>query len=119
MDWVGSFAEAAARAAELAAAYLVRVQQLQEEWRKELAPLGLRSDAAAWRLIEILPAHPIISQPVASEASGRSRPVVQQAIDQLVTVGVLVPLNAGRRNRQWEAAGLLDLSADFEALDSR
>ena len=118
-DWVGSFAQAAARAAELAAAYLVRVQQLQEEWRKELAPLGLRSDAAAWRLIEILPAHPIISQPVASEASGRSRPVVQQAIDQLVTVGVLVPLNAGRRNRQWEAAGLLDLSADFEALDSR
>ena len=92
-DWVRSFAVAAARAAELAAAYLVRVQQLQEEWRKELAPLGLRSDAAAWRLMEILPAHPIISQPVATEASRRSRPVVQQAIDQLVTVGVLVPLN--------------------------
>jgi Fic family protein len=118
-DWLHNFANAAARAAELAAAYLTRVQRLQDDWREAVAPLRLRSDAAAWRVIDALPAHPIISQPVAVEATGRSRPVVQQAINQLVAVGVLFPLSESRRNRQWEAAELLDLSADFEALDAR
>jgi len=118
-DWLQSFAAAAARAAELASGYLVSVQALQQEWRESLAPLGVRADAAAWRLIDALPGHPIISQPVAVAATGRTRPAVQQAIDQLVESGVLLPLTSGRRNRQWEAAGLLDLSVDFETLSAR
>ena len=117
--WLRSFAVATARAAELAAGYLARVQELQEEWRQRLAPLGVRSDAAAWRLIDVLPGHPIISQPVAVEATGRTRPAIQQAIDQLVEVGVLNTLTTGKRNRHWEAAGLLNLSADFETLSAR
>ena len=95
------------------------MQELQEEWRRALTPAGVRSDAAAWRLIDVLPGHPIISQPVAAEATGRTRPAIQQAIDQLVEVGVLHALTTGKRNRQWEAAGLLDLSAEFETLSSR
>lgn len=118
-DWLQSFAAAAARAAELASDYLVRVQALQQSWRETLAPLGVRADAAAWRLIDVLPGHPIISQPVAVEATGRTRPAVQRAIDQLVESGVLLPLTSGRRNRQWEAAGLLDLSGNFETLSPR
>jgi len=117
--WLRSFAFAAARAAELAAGYLLRVQELQEEWRRALTPAGVRSDAAAWRLIDVLPGHPIISQPVAAEATGRTRPAIQQAIDQLVEVGVLLALTTGKRNRQWEAAGLLDLSAEFKTLSAR
>ena len=27
---------------------------------------------------------------------------------------VLIPPSSGKRNRRWEAAGLLDLSADFD-----
>ena len=117
--WLESFAEAAARAAELATGYLMRVQELQQNWRESIAALGLRADSAAWLLVDLLPGHPIISQPVAVEATGRSRPVVQHAIDHLVAVGVLLPLSSGKRNRQWEAAGLLDLSAQFETLGTR
>lgn len=115
-DWLHRFATASARAADLAVAYLVQVQALQTTWRERVQARGLRSDAAAWRIIDVLPAHPIISQPVAVEATGRSRPAVQQGIDQLVDVGVLRPLSTSRRNRQWEAEGLLDLSSDLEAL---
>jgi hypothetical protein len=77
--------------------------------------LGVRADAAAWRIIEALPGHPIISTPVAVEATGRTKPAAQQGINQLVEAGVLLPLSGGRRNRQWEADGLLDLTADFES----
>jgi hypothetical protein len=67
----------------------------------------------------LLPGHQIISQPVAVEATGRSRPVIQHAIDQLVEVGVLLPLSSAKRNRQWEAARQLDLSAKFETVGAR
>jgi Fic family protein len=115
-EWLESFAVAAARAAELAASYLAQVRELQAVWRERLATLGTRADAAAWRVIDVLPGHPIISTPVAVEATGRTKPAVQQGIDQLVRAGVLLPLSGGKRNRQWEADGLLDLSADVDSL---
>lgn len=118
-EWLEGIAHAAARAAELAASYLVEVQQLQDVWRDRLAKRNLRGDAAAWRIINVLPGHTIISQPVAVEAIGRSRPVTQQAIDQLVAAGVLRPLREGKRNRQWEATELLDLSNNFGTLGRR
>lgn len=107
-EWLENFAVSAARAAELAARYLGDVQALQEEWRSRLAPLGVRTDAAAWAIINALPGHPIISAPVAEVAIRRSRPAAAQGIDQLVKAGVLIPLGSGKRNRQWEAEGLLD-----------
>ena len=113
-EWLESFAVAAARAAEFAASYLAKVQDLQAAWRERLATLGVRGDAAAWRVIDVLPGHPIISTPVAVEAIGRTKPAAQQGIDQLVRAGVLLPLSGGKRNRQWEADGLLDLSADVD-----
>lgn len=115
-QWLGIFAESAARAAQLASTYLMRVQELQDLWRERLGAHGVRSDAAAWRIIDVLPGHPVISVPVAVEATGRARAAVQQAVEQLVQAGVVEPLSSGKRNRQWEAIGLLALSEDFETL---
>ena len=41
------------------------------------------------------------------------------ALGQLADAGVLLELSGGRRNRTWEARGLLDLIADFEAGERR
>lgn len=114
--WIEQFAVAAARAAELARRYLDDVRALQERWRDQLRALATppRADAAAWRLIDALPAHPIISLPVGVGATGRSKPAINLAIDQLVNAGVLERLSESRRNRSWEAAGLFDLLAGLE-----
>jgi hypothetical protein len=40
---------------------------------------------------------------------------VNTAVDMLARAGVLHPLSAARRNRSWEADGLLDLVARLEA----
>jgi len=118
-DWLEPFAIAAARAAELAASYLVQVQQLQAEWRERLRGIVKREDAAAWLLINELPGHPIISTAIGVALTQRTKPRIQQAIDQLVEAGVLLPLSGAKRNRQWEAAGLLDLLTDLEAAHPR
>lgn len=114
-EWLEAFAVAATRAAQLAASYLVRVQELQAEWKERLRGIVKREDAAAWLLIAELPGHPIISTAIGVARTGRSKPRVQEAIDQLVQAGVLLPLSDAKRNRLWEAAGLLDLLADLEA----
>ena len=117
--WLQTFATAAARGADLASTYLVSVQELQTSWRAQLAELGVRADAAAWRVIDELPAQPIISIPVAVTATGRAKAAVQHAFEQLVQADVLQPLSKGQCNRQWEAVGLLDLASDVESEPAR
>ncbi|MEN8376813.1 MAG: Fic family protein [Gemmatimonadota bacterium] len=114
--WIESFAAATYRAAALARAYLEEVARMTAGWREMLrAHAAPRSDAAAWALIGVLPAHPFITAPVAAAATGRSRPQVYRALEQLEESGVLRPLTAAKRGRAWEAVGLLDL---LERLDS-
>ena len=114
-DWLETFAVAATRAADLAASYLERVRSQQNEWRAQLKPHVTRADAAAWLLIDELPAYPIISTAIGVAATGRTRPAVNQAIDQLVQAGILIPLGESKRNRLWEADGLLDLLAELDS----
>ena len=115
VQWVGQYAAAAERAATLAARYLDAVRDLQAEWRRRLREgANPRADAAAWAVIELLPASPVISTASVIAATGRAKSAVHVAVRQLVGAGVLLPLSASSRNRQWEASGLVDL---LERLD--
>jgi len=114
--WIESFAVSALRAATLAGRYVGRVRALQVGWRERLRErVTPRSDAAAWAIIDVLPAHPVITVPVGVAATGRTKPAVTNSIDQLVLAGVLIPLGESKRNRSWEAAGLLDVIETREA----
>ncbi|MGQ0767388.1 MAG: Fic family protein [Gemmatimonadota bacterium] len=115
--WIEQFASATWQATRLASAYIRAVRELQAEWRRKLAASSRapREGAAAWALIDVLPAHPVISGPVAATATGRARAAVYNAIDQLVSAGILEPLSESRRNRSWEAQDLLPLIAQLEA----
>jgi hypothetical protein len=110
-EWIEDFVTAADRAARLARAYVTAVRSQQEQWRNQLRATGNapRADAAAWAIITLLPAHPMLSAPVAAAVIGRAKSGVYEGIEQLIAAGVLLPLSEGRRNRWWEASGLLDL----------
>lgn len=115
VQWVSRYAVAAERAAALTALYLDGVRDLQAEWRRRLREGARpRADAAAWAVIELLPASPVISTASVIAATGRAKSAVHMAVRQLVGAGVLLPLSTSSRNRQWEASGLVDL---LERLD--
>jgi Fic family protein len=119
-EWIRDFADAAARSAMLARAYLGKVRHLAQAWRAQLAAgAAPRADAAAWAIIDALPAHPVITGSIAAAATGRARAAVYQGLSELVSAGVLIPLSQSRRNQSWEALGLLDLIAGLEAGDFR
>lgn len=115
--WIEHFVAAAGRAARLANAYVGAVDDLRARWRALLVASGHapRAGAAAWAIIDVLPAHPIISAPVATVATGRVKTAIYDAIEQLVAAEVLTPLSTSKRNRSWEATGLLDLIERMEA----
>ncbi|MEO5818538.1 MAG: Fic family protein [Gemmatimonadaceae bacterium] len=115
-QWIEYFAGVTTRASRLAQWYLDAVRALQADWRSMLAENAApRAGAAAWAVIDVLPAHPMLSAPVAVAATGRAKAAVYQALDQLEQAGVLVPVSASRRNRVWEAHGLLDLVEHMES----
>jgi len=115
-EWLSIFSEAAARSAHLASSYVREVESLQDKWRKSLAAASNpRSDAAAWAIIDILPAHPVITVPVATLATGRTKAVVGEGLKQLEAAGILSRLPIGGGATTWESAQLLDLISDLEA----
>jgi Fic family protein len=115
-DWIELFAAATARAAQLAGRYTERVRGLQDRWREQLSNgTAPRADSAAWRVISVLPAHPVITIAVAAAVTERSKPAVANAIVELEAAGVLVATTQSARNRSWEASGLLDLIVGLEA----
>ncbi len=72
--WLTAFAAACARAARLATTYLEAVENLQERWRMQLRDaVHPRGDAAAWHVVDVLPAHPVLTLPVAVTAVKRPR----------------------------------------------
>lgn len=115
-EWLEMFAVAASQAAGLAERYTARVADLQEAWRDQLRHHSKpRADAAAWAVIDVLPAHPIITVPVAVAATKRTKPAVTNAVEDLERAGVLRRLTESARNRAWEAEGLLDLVVGLES----
>jgi hypothetical protein len=116
--WIEVFAAATAQAATLATRYVASVELLQAGWREQVrSRSNPRSDAAAWDLIRVLPAHPIITVAVGVAATGRTKPAVSNGINELQNAGVLAQLTTSPRNRAWEAAGLLDHIEELESGD--
>ncbi|MBO0748057.1 MAG: Fic family protein, partial [Acidimicrobiaceae bacterium] len=110
--WVAWFAQVVVAAATTSADVLAQVADVQAEWRE--AVRDLRVDAAARRLCELLPAHPVVSALTAAESLGVSRQAAAMAIAALEHRGILVTLEGpapGRnvRERWWAARQMLDL----------
>lgn len=115
--WIEYFADAAGRAARLAKAYVEAVEALRTEWTTRMTAIreAPRAGATVWAVMDILPAHPMVTVSVASAATGRSKPSVYQTFELLEEAGVLLPLTQSRRNRSWEVAGLLHLIGGLES----
>lgn len=120
-DWIEYFAVAAARAARFAGRYLEDVRILDRQWRAALESTQNppRSDATAWRIIDILAGHPYITAPIAGAATGRSRPQVYEAVEQLEAAGVLKAAGKAGRARVYEVDGLIALLGAMESGEVR
>jgi Fic family protein len=111
-SWVVWFADAVQAAATRSSHVLDAVAGLQEGWRAETA--GLRADSAARRLLEVIPAHPVLSAQTAADLLEVSEQASRLALEKLARRGVLsaaasAPHGRGRPRRWWVAHDMLAL----------
>jgi Fic family protein len=112
VPWVEWFAGVVAQAALASLGWADEVDALLADWRERIA--DLRVDAAARRLLDVLPTHPMLSVDTAATIAGISSTAARTALEVLTTRGVLEEQPAtragpGRPRRWWLARELVDL----------
>jgi Fic family protein len=110
--WVARFAAACLRAVADASDFEKRSQLLREEWRAKLGTI--RANSATDLLLRALPGAPFLTVKSAAALIGRTFPAANEAIKKLVDAGILRPVRVGRRNRAFEAMGVIEA---FTALE--
>lgn len=119
--WVKWFADAVSGAGRAQQDLVAGVGRLQAEWRVRLgAPRGgsrrLRSNAAAWRALDLLPRHPVLTGPTVAALLGIALKSANAALRDLADAGIVVeqgtvaPTGRGRPSRLYASAELLGLA---------
>jgi fido (protein-threonine AMPylation protein) len=110
-------AEATFLAIENARQLAADVSAVQERWHSKLG--HLRSDALAHRVVDILPASPIVFGTDLMERFAVSAPTANSAIAALNEAGILTRANAGLKFRRWIAHDIATALDDFAARSGR
>ena len=119
--WVRWFADAVSGAGRAQQELVASVERLQREWRERLAAprhetRRVRSDAAAWRALDLLPRHLVLTGPIVASVLAIPLKSASAALRDLVDAGVLVehgtapPTGRGRPSRLYTSAELLGLT---------
>jgi Fic family protein len=118
--WVTWFADAVSGAGQAQQRVVAAVEQLRSGWRTRLAAhrdgRPLRADAAAWRVLDLLPRHLVLTTPVVATALGLTRKGAGAALDGLAAAGILTPYgtepagSGGRPARRYVSEELLGLT---------
>ncbi len=110
--WVAWFAETVEGSGDAETSLVRAVEELTGRWVQRLA--DVRADAAAHRVLGLLPAHPVIGGEIVARELGVSERAARAALETLEEHGILEPFTAaggavGRPRRWWVAGELLDL----------
>jgi Fic family protein len=119
--WVRWFAEAVSGAGRAQQELVASVEQFQRASRERLAApresaRRLRSNAAAWRVLELLPRHLVLTGPTVASELAIPLKSANAALRDLVEAGVLVeqgtvqPAGRGRPSRLYTSPELLGLT---------
>jgi Fic family protein len=111
---VSLFAESCRVAAMESTVSARHLDEVRNGWVEQLG--SVRSGSATAKLVDALPANPVISAEDAVNITGGAESRVYEAIARLVEAEVLRPLTDRKRNQVWGAGLILD---ELEDLDDR
>jgi Fic family protein len=120
-SWVTWFADAVSGASRAEQQLVGEVRRIRAGWEQKLSDYGkvrsLRSDAGAWRVLDLLPRHLVLTARDVVRTLGLTRPAAGTALRVLVDVGILTPHPApspsgtGRPAQLYVSEELLGLAA--------
>ncbi len=115
--WVRWFATTLERSASRATSLIGEVELLSAEWRQRAGTgtgRAVRDGATLWRVLEMLPEHPIVSANLIHERFAITNEGARQMLHRLESLGILSPValppsSPGRPVRWWAAMELIDI----------
>lgn len=117
-SWVGWFADVVRRTGDATLVMADAVRQQLDDWHD--ASADLRAGSAARVLVDLLPAHPVLTAALAADTLHVSERAARAALAELSRRGILEPLavdtvTAGRPPQWWQARALLDATTTWTA----
>ncbi len=111
-QWIAQFSEACIQAVSDSNTFEARARSIETGWRAQLSTV--RKNSATDLLLRALPGAPVVTVNSAAALIGRTFPAANNAVTQLVEVGILKQVNIGRRNRAYEAPAIIAAFTDLE-----
>jgi Fic family protein len=110
---IDEFNHAALRAVHHGRQLVARMQALRDTWR---VTLTARSDSSAWKIIDLLPAHPVIDAETVARHTGTHVNSVRRSVAPLVEAGILISSQHYKSHKQlYRAPAVLELLDDYAA----
>ena len=106
--WIEHLAAASDHACRLHDRLNTHVGALQQQWAHTARGHRIRPSSAAFRLLAHLPANPVVTAHSARRLLGSTDRTARNAVSRLAEAGILVQRSAGRRNRVFECAAMMD-----------
>jgi len=106
--WIELLAEAASHACDLHDRLSSHVEALRKRWAALASAKRIRRSSAAFRLLEHLPANPVLTADSARRLLETNERTARHAVARLADAGILIQRSAGRRNRVFECSDMMD-----------
>jgi Fic family protein len=101
--WLRLFLECVIASCRHTVQLFATLHALHRHWQEQLTKLRKRRHAAVWRLIDLLLGQPVITVNQVVRHLGVTFPAANQAVSELVALGILRPANNQRRDRVFHA----------------
>ena len=106
--WIEMLADAVLHACILLDRLSLHVEALRQRWAAQAAAKRIRRSSSAFRLLEHLPANPVLTADSARRLLGANERTARHAVARLADAGILAQRSAGRRNRVFECSDMMD-----------
>lgn len=107
-EWIELLARASDHACQLHDRLNTHVETLLHNWSVVTRGHGIRPSSAPAKLLEHLPANPVVTAATVRRLLGTSERTARNAVARLESVGILVQRSAGRRNKVFECSDMMD-----------
>lgn len=114
--WMRLFLESVVASCRHTVQLFADLRDIQDRWQGVLTERGKRRHAAIWGVTNLLLGQPVVTVNSVAQRLGVTFPAANDAIAELVDLGILRPANAQRRHRVFQAHEILN--ALYTGLDA-
>lgn len=110
-SWLSFFAACAMRACKNASEFERRIESIKADWIEAIQGSATPTDRL---LADAMAGQPLFTATTMMNAVGKTMPAVNASIERFVEAGVVKQVNVGKRNRAFEAVGVIEVFTSFE-----